>query len=170
MTEFFDKDGNPVTDVYTKEQVEQMIAEAKNVPPAPSADVPPAPATPDTLPDWAKPLLEKVDTLSQTVERTHFNRIAASLPAEERTKMQENYNRLTGYDNTPEGIEARAQVAYLMTTGQQYTANNVDLGTINAAGNGRININDKQQTTETDAFFGKMLGISEEDRAKYAPK
>lgn len=171
MTEYFDKDGNPVEGVYTKEQVDAMV-EAAKVAATPAAPEPAAPAAPaaDEPPAWAKPIIEKVNSLSQNTVNAVINGVATGLDADNKTKLQENFNRLAGYPDTPEGIEARAQAAYLLTTGQQYNANAIHMGNINAAGSGRVNINDKAQTSEKDAFFGKMLGITDEDRAKYGKK
>lgn len=174
--EFFDKDGNPVEGVYTKEQVDAMVEAAKAAAapvatPATPTETP-VPATPvvEEPPAWAKTVIEQVNTLTENTRRQYVDQVTAGLSAEDKAKLSENYNRLAGYDDTPEGIQARAQAAYLLTTGQQYTASHVHMGNMNAAGSGKVNINERPQATEADAFFGKMLGITDEDRAKYGVK
>ena len=171
MNDFYDKDGNAVADVYTKEQVDAMVAAATPVA-APALAAAPEPAAPtiDELPAWAKPVIDQVNTLTENTRRAHIDQVSVTLSSEEKTKLDENYNRLTGYDNSAEGIAARAQAAYLLTTGQQYTASQINMGNMNAAGNGKININENHKPTEADAFFGTMLGITDEDRAKFGKK
>lgn len=174
---YFDKDGNEVTNVYTKEQVDQMIADAvKNAAPAPvTPPAPaPAPAAPIAPAPEPNPLAEEVKRLSETVSafvgshRTAtIDRFAAGMDADTRKLYEERFTALQGYGETPQEIERRAADAYLLQTGQKFEGNSFNMSNLaNVNGRGPTSTV-KVDYSEEDKKIGSVLGNTEEDYKKF---
>ncbi len=165
--EVFDKDGNPVENVMTAEQVAEKIAaakkewEEKNKPPV-AAPVPPPS---DEPPAWFKPFAETVNRLATNQQSTIVADVVSAVEADKRELFNTKFNNLTGYPETPEGLQARARDAYVLTTGQPYNAPAVNMQNIVAA-NGRPVI-PQAPKGEVNKEVAAVFGISEEDVKKY---
>lgn len=178
--EVFDKDGNPVENVFSQEEVDAKIAEAKSqvTPPAPVAepkkeDVQPS-ATPEVnLADVVASITSLQETVSSIVksnETTGISKFTASLDEEKKATFQTQFEALqkTGmYENTPEGIEKRASVAYTIATGEAFDAGNFDMGNLSAA-SGKAPTKPNAEMSEVDKQLSEVLGNTEEDFKKHA--
>lgn len=169
--EVFDKDGNPVEGVFTQEELDAKIKEAVEaqsaavVPPAP--ETPPAPTTPDEPPAWAKGLIERIDRLDGNQQSAVVKNYTVGLDADKQKEFQANYEKLAGYDNTQDGMDRRAQDAYLLTTGQRFNSEAVDMKSVAAGFGGAGNPNSPVKPTGEQKAIQDALGITEDDVKKY---
>ena len=168
--EVFDSEGNKVEGVMTAAEVaakieaEKATWAAEQKPPAPAAPA----ADPNAVPEWFKPFAEQVTKLSGNLQTTVISDYAASLDADKKQAFNSRFDSLTGYPDTPEGMQKRAADAYLLTTGQPYEAQAINMGNIVAAGNGPVR--PAAPVGEVDKAFAQTFGITEQDVAKYGNK
>jgi hypothetical protein len=172
---FYDADGNEVSG-YTPEQFTQAIEAAKAaVVPPPAADHapapvnPPAPANANEPAPWAKEAIDKMNSFVEQQTAQIKERVATTLTTEQRAELDANFNKLTGFDQTPDGLSKRAEAAYLLTTGQPFNADAVNLQGLNSVNVGRV-IPLNNTVTPGEKMLGDMMGITEEDRKKFASK
>lgn len=174
--EVFDKDGNLVENVFSQEELDVKIAEAiKTAKPADPVVTPPAPAVPpETKPDDVmavlKSLQDTVSTLVKSTEISGASKFTASLDEEKKTAFNTQFEALqkTGqYENTPEGIEKRAAVAYMITTGEAFDAGNFDMGNLSSVG-GKTTVKANAQQSEVDKQISEALGNTEAEVKKYS--
>jgi hypothetical protein len=167
--EVFDKDGNPVTGIMSQAEVDALVAAQKaewekaNVPPAPVT--PPAP-TADEPPAWAKELIGKVETLSGNQKAVVVSDFVKVLEADKQPIFTAKFDQLTGYPETPEGMQQRASDAYLLTTGQRYETSGVNMQNIVAANGSPVRPG--APATEVDKAFQQTFGITDEDVKKHS--
>lgn len=173
----FDKDGNEI-EVFSQEELEAKLNEVKssalkeaeakieqerkNAEEAAAA----ARAAGDEVPEWAKEIIARVDSLSQSHTQTYVERVANGLDGDKRKLIEAKFSTLTGYDDTPEGLSRRAEDAYLLATGEKFNAGSVNVANLAAAGGGRSNVQEKAQS-DVDAGIQAALGIRPEDVAKF---
>lgn len=175
--EVFDKDGNPVENVFSQEELDAKIAEAvKTAKPAdPTPVTPPTPPAPteqksDDVMNVLKSLQETVNSLVKTTETNGASKFTASLDAEKKKTFETQFEALqkTGlYENTPEGIEKRAAAAYTLTTGETFDAGNFNMGNLGAVGGGKAPIKSTTEMTEADKQISAALGNTEDDIKKF---
>lgn len=179
--EVFDKDGNPVEGVFSKEELEQELEkrikeeyevvedeqptgeEDGDTPP----EEPPAVSTPE-MPEWAKQMKEQLDALNSNQTATVLDKYTSGLDADKVDDFKAKYDNLQGYDNSPEGMQRRAEDAYLLATGERYDSSSVNMQNIAASSGGAANISESNtKFTAQDKEIQKALGITEEDVEKY---
>lgn len=179
--EVFDKDGKPVEGVFSKEEVEAQVkaaadkaaADAKAASDAAieaarvAAEA--AGAGGDQIPEWAKTLVQKVDSLSNHNTQSYLGKVVTGLDSDKAKEVEAKYASLTGYAETPEGLARRSEDAYLLATGQKYNAGTVNMGNLMASGQGKSNI-DPKAITEVDKNINTALGNTPEDVAKFGKK
>jgi len=165
--EVFDSEGNVVEGVMTAEEVTAKIEAEKAAWEATQKPADPAPAG-DEPPAWAKELINKVQTLSGNQQSMVVGDITGGLDADKREAFTKRFDSLQGYEDTPEGIQRRAQDAYLLTVGQPYQSQAINMGNIVASGNGPVR--PAAPALEVDKAFGAAFGITEQDVAKYGNK
>lgn len=177
--EVFDKDGNLVENVFSQEEVDTKIKEAKEIEDArlkAEADAEaeknkqPQDPKPDAVMEAIKALQETVGTLVKSTETTGASKYTASLDEEKKTVFNTQFEALqkTGmYDNTPEGIEKRAVAAYTLTTGETPDAGNFNMGNLSAVG-GKAPDKSATEMSEADKQISEALGNTAEDFKKYA--
>lgn len=173
--EVFDKDGNPVENVFSQDELDAKIAEAvKAVKPKEEEkkETPPAPVpTPnDEVMNAIKALQETVGTLVKSSETTGTTKFTASLDEEKKIAFNTQFEALqkTGqYENTPEGIEKRAAAAYMLTTGESFDAGNFDMGNLSGT-SGKSPAKPNAEQSEVDKQLSEVLGNTEEDVKKYS--
>lgn len=140
----------------------------ENQPPAGDPPKNDPPKNEDEPPAWAKALQEQVNLLSNNQSHSVLGRFTGSVSEDQRKEIQEKYNAMTGYENTPEGLEARASDAYTLVVGRRPEESGVNLGNVNAAGGAPAGGGDGgYQPTESDKELQKALGVSEDDVKKY---
>jgi len=171
--EVFDKDGNPLEGVFSKEEVEaqieaakqQAIADAKTEADRLAAEG----KKEEEIPAWAKPLLEKVGALETHTTKSFLGKVTSGLDTDKKNEIEKRYEGLQGYENTPEGLSRRAEDAYLLVTHEKFNAGTVDMSNLSAAGGGKTNFNVKE-TSGVDKEIQKDLGITQADVEKYSKK
>jgi hypothetical protein len=171
MAEVYDAEGNLIEGYLSPEEVAAKIEAEK----AEWAKIkPPAPVTTeqksneDEPPAWFKPFAEQVQKLSGNQTSTFIKDYVSNLDADKQKEFDAKFNSLTGYDDSPEGIQKRAQDAYLLTTGQPYNATAVNMQNIVASTGGPVR--PSAPKPEVDKGIQEVLGITEEDANKYASK
>jgi len=173
--EVFDKDGNPVANVFSQEELDAKLAaektaweEANKPPESPAAVTPPA-VDPNEPPVWFKPFADKVDRLAGNQTTMVVQDYTNGLDAEKRAEFDKRFNGLTtGYEDTPEGQQKRASDAYLLATGQPYTANEMNTANFTAS-QGHI-VRPSAAKPEIDTAIQGAFGVTAEDAAKYGNK
>lgn len=175
MAKFFDAEGNEV-EAFTTEEVAaqaQTVAEAalekyKAENPQ-KEDVVVAPA--DTTPDPVAELTKTVKTLQDTIRSKEIKEIARTYApgdVEKQKVIEQNFGRLTGFEETPEGFSQQAEAAARMS-GVDTTG--VSVGDVSGTGGGRnIDIPGQKQQTEVDKNVQTVLGITPEMVEKYSGK
>lgn len=173
--EVFDKDGNPVENVFSQEELDAKIAEATKVvvPPVvePKKEDVQVPATvkPEDIMAALTALQATVGSIVKSTETTGASKFTATLDEEKKTEFNTQFEALqkTGqYENTPEGIEKRAAAAYMLTTGESFDAGNFNMGNLSAAG-GKSPTKPATEMTEVDKQISAVLGNTEEDFKKH---
>lgn len=173
--EVFDKDGNPIEGVFSKEELEaQVQAELEaRIKAAEEAEAAEAAAASqqqqNDMPEWAQTLAQKVDSLSNNATRSFVDRVSSTLDSDRRREVEAKFNQLAGYDETPEGLARRAEDAYLLATGERYNAGSVDMSNLAAAGGGKTQT-DSRVISEADKQIQAALGITPADIEKYGKK
>ena len=173
--EVFDKDGKPVENVFSQEELDAKIAEAvKTAAPAPAAPAAPAAAVPasvkpEDLMAALTALQATVGSIVKSTETTGASKFTASLDDEKKTAFNTQFEALqkTGqYENTPEGIEKRAAAAYMLTTGESFDAGNFDMGNLSSVG-GKAPTKPSTEMSEVDKQISAALGNTEADFKKH---
>lgn len=179
--EVFDKDGNPIENVFSQEELDAKLKEAKEAADAEvakaktDADVEvaknktPETQKPDEVLATLKELQETVSGLVKTTETSGASKFTSSLDEEKKTVFNEKFEALqkTGaYENTPEGIEKRASDAYTLTTGTAFDFNNFNMGNLSAV-SGKSPVKSNVQQSEVDKILSEVLGNTEDDIKKY---
>lgn len=175
--EVFDKDGNPIENVFTQEELEAKIKESSEAAVAAAikqAEEEEAAAGQQQqqqgdVPEWAQSLMQRVDSLSSNATRTFVDRVSSTLDADRRKEVEAKFNQLSGYEETPEGLSRRAEDAYLLATGERFNAGKVDMANLAAAGGGKAQV-DVKVTSEADKQIQAALGITPADVEKYGKK
>ena len=170
----FDKDGNEI-DVFSQEELDIKIKEANDTAiaaakaEAEAAAAPAAQQQSDDIPEWAKQLIAKVDSVSTRETLSYVDKVSASLDADRRKIVGAKFSSRTGYDETPEGMARRAEDAYLLATGEKFNAGTVDINNLAAAGGGRTNT-DVKAVTDADKNIQAALGVTAADVEKFGKK
>lgn len=167
--EVFDKDGNLIEGMFSKDEVDEHIEAARK---AVLDEVKPKEEekqNTDEIPAWAKPLFDKVGTLESHNTQTFLGKVTLGLDADKRKDIEEKYKNLSGYDETSEGLARRAEDAYLVVTGEKFNAGTVDMSNLMGSGGGKSVI-DSKVTTEADKTIQSLLGITSADVEKYGKK
>jgi hypothetical protein len=185
MAKLFDENGNEVAGAMTKEEHETALTAAVDTAKTEAVDTykkenPPA-ETPPAKKEGEEE--ETTETAEQIAERIASKAVATALrqrdiqdmarayaPADaaKQAEIIANAARLTGYEETPEGlasqVEAAAKVAGIDTAG-------VDISGVTGTGGGRnVDTTSGPAPTEADSTVQKALGITSEDVEKFAPK
>lgn len=183
MAELFDKEGNPVEGALTQDELEAKIAEEKaaweeankapKTPPAPAPETSPAG---DDTPEWAKTLVENLSTLKSQVEilsgnqtTTTIKQYVEAVDDDKKEEFNKKFESLTGYDNTPEGLQQKASDAYLLVTGQRYEDSGIDMRGFTGVGRGPVEGKKQEESADAKAIE-EVFGITDEDKAKYSNK
>lgn len=165
--ELFDANGNKVEGYLSADEVAAKVAAEKAAWEATKPTTPPTPPAPaeNEPPAWFKPFAEQVQRLSGNQTSTLVKDFVSGLDADKQKEFDAKFNSLSGYDETPEGIQRRAQDAYLLTTGQPYNANAVNMQNVVSSGNRPVK--PEAPKAEVDEAFKSVFGISDEDVKKY---
>lgn len=151
------KKNNPPAEVKAEKTPEEKAAEAAAAEAAANNPV--------------KALTATVEALQKDIRARDLREIArtyAKGDAAKMTQITENFDKLTGYDATPEGLaqqaEAAARMAGIDTTG-------INVGDIAGTGSGRnVDAPAGGATTTVDAEIQKAMGITPDVAEKYAPQ
>lgn len=180
MAELYDKDGNLVEGAITKEELDTKLGEAKisweaEQKPAEEQKQVEQKQT-DEVPPWAKKFVDGFNTLQEQVNNlngnqttTHISRFKNAVDTARQADFQTKFDSLTGYENTPEGLEKRAADAYLLTTGQRYEESGMDMRGFTSNGRGPVDTI-KPTNSESIKAIDQTFGISEADAEKYGNK
>lgn len=190
MTKLYDESGDEVEGAMTKEEFEaqkndaiaKAVEEALNAEkekeklnkehPA-KADEQTTGKTETTEPNLGQTddialLKKQIEALSSSINSERVGKFADKYSAgdPEKAKLfQEKYERLTGYEDTPDGISERAADAARLAGLEPAS---VDIGAVSGTGTGRdISGTGTQKVSEADKAIRNMLGISEDDAKKY---
>jgi hypothetical protein len=167
--EVFDSEGNKVEGVMTQADFDAKLAAEKTTWEAAQTPAPVVPAAdPNAVPEWFKPFADKVTQLSGNQTTMVTSEIAGGLDADKREAFTKRFDSLTGYEETPEGIQRRAQDAYLLAVGQPYQAQSINMQ--NVAASGGAPTRPSATAPVVDQAFGETFGISDADRSKYGNK
>jgi hypothetical protein len=171
--EVFDKDGKPVENVFSQEEVDAKIKEAtkKVEPPVvePKKEEVPATVKPEEIMAAITALQATVGSIVKSTETTGASKFTASLDDEKKTAFNTQFEALqkTGqYENTPEGIEKRASAAYMLTIGESFDAGNFNMGNLSSVG-GKTGAKPTGEMSEADKQISAALGNTEEDFKKH---
>lgn len=165
--EVFDKDGNLVEGVMTAEEVQAKIDAEKAAWQKQTAPVVTPNANEEVL-NLVKSLSDKVEKLSGNQTTFVTKDIANTLDDEKKAVFETKFQSLSGYEETPEGIQKRAQDAYLLTTGQQYEVKGINMQNINAVNGAPVT--PTMPKAQVDEAFKSTFGISDADVQKYGNK
>lgn len=176
--QYFDKDGNEVTDVYSKEQLDEALKKKeKEVREElkPKEDVPAEPSQPATPGPEKNPLEEKLEQLSGVVsafvnnqKQAVVSKYTTGLDADKRKAYEERFNAMQGYGDTPEEIERRASEAYLLETGQRFNDSGFNMQNLAVvAGKNQGGQRSQKELSEQDKALGALFGNKPEDYEKY---
>lgn len=171
MAEVYDADGNVIEGYLSAEEVAAKLeAEKATWEASQKKEEPPVVTTPavDEPPVWAKSLMEQVERLSGNQRTTLVKDFTSGLDADKQKEFDAKYNALSGYDETPAGIQKRAQDAYLLTTGQPF--NSTEINMQNIVGSTGSIVKPTPPKPEVDQAFKTIFGISDEDVTKYGNK
>lgn len=179
MTKFYDEDGKEV-EAFTKEELDAEIEKKKKADEEAAAkkaeeDAAAKKAQEDAAKakeqegkkTEAQLLAERLERLEKQNQELRVEKIAdqfAGNDQEKRKSFISKFDRLTGYEETPEGLAERAADAARLAFGSDAGIDTAGLG--NAGGR---NVNDAKQvqTTQQDKDIQSVLGISEADAKKY---
>lgn len=123
----------------------------------------------DEIPSWAKPIVAAVQSLSQNHTMGYVEKVSTGLDADRRKLVETKFSSLTGYEDTAEGMQRRAEDAYLLATGEKFNAGTVNMGNL-VAGSGGRTVTDSKAVTEADKNIQSALGITTADVEKFAKK
>lgn len=173
--ELFDKDGNLVEGILTQEEFDKKLQEElekkKLEEPKPEPEPEPEPKTKeDEAPAWAKVLLERVDRLDGNQRTQVIDRFASGMDSDTRKEFEQNYTKLSGYEETPDGMSRKAEDAYLLTTGQRFNQSQVNMQNIAAGHSGPSGQEVTKQESSESKEIRSLLGISDDDVEKYGNK
>jgi hypothetical protein len=159
MTTYYDEQGNAV-EAFSKEELEAQLAEKlkEQTPPAPQADL--------------SPVLERLQKTESALYEMRVEKYAdihAGNDAEKREKFMVKFGRLTGYEETPEGIAERARDAAKLA----FDATQ-DASTQGLADTGGRSVDTASQnfapSNDIETQLRRELGISDTDVEKYGKK
>lgn len=154
MATYYDEQGNAV-EAFSKEELELQLAEKikENTVQAPDLS----------------PVLERLQKTESALYDMRVEKLADSFAGNDPEKRQSfinKFGRLTGYEETIDGMTERARDAAKLAFDTQNIAENTvglaDAGgkTINATGN-------SQHVNQADDELRKLLGITDTDVEKY---
>jgi hypothetical protein len=175
MATFKDDAGNEVT-AFTQEEVQAQIAaaveEAKKTTTKTEGAAPVAIDVEAIKAEILKSVEEKTNAVRTEVKSEKLQAVKSALgselDADARKVYEAKFDSLTvGYEDTPEGYQARARDAYLLATGKPPA---VDFGLSNMMAPMAKSTVKSSQTTETDRAIRAALGITEADAEKYGKK
>lgn len=177
----YDKDGNEVEGSMTKEEHEAALKEASDKAVEDYKVANPAPKEETTEEKTAREAKEKegtselgtltatVASLQKQIRDKDLAVLATGFAKGDTAKRDEivkNFDKLTGFEATPEGFALQAEAAARMT-GIDTTG--IDVGAFSGTSSGRsVDASVGSKTTEKDAAIQKELGITAEDITKYA--
>jgi len=170
MAKFYDADGNEV-EGFNQEELDARVKEAAEAEAArvkAEADAARAGEN-NTMPDWFKPFAEKIGTFDNNQKLTTISRVATGLDNDKQKEVQQKFENLTGYADTPEAQARRAEDAYLLVTGTKYDGGNVNMNNLMASGGGKAPL-DTAKVAEADTAVRSVLGITEADVEKFGKK
>lgn len=160
-------EGNEI-EVFTQEELDAAIAENK------IAVVPPVAVVEkkvDEIPGWAKEMKDQIEKLGGTVQEstnsTFINGVSAGLDADKAKSLKTKFDTLTGYEETPEGKQRRAEDAYLLTIGERYADSGVNLSNLSNPSGGKNTVVATKLDTAADKEIQAALGITPADIEKY---
>lgn len=175
MATFKDDAGNEVT-AFTQEEVQAQIAsaieEAKKATQK-TEDPKVVPIDVEAIKaEILKSVEEKTNAVRTEVKSEKLQAVKSvlgnELDADTRKVYEAKFDSLTaGYEDTPEGYQARARDAYLLATGKPPA---VDFGLNNMMAPMAKSTVTSTQTTELDRGIRAALGITEADAEKYGKK
>jgi len=154
MATYYDEQGNAV-EAFSKEELELQLAEKikQNTPAAPDLS----------------PVLDRLQKTENALYEMRVEKFADSFAGNDTEKRQAfitKFGRLTGYDETLDGMAERAKdAAKLAFDTQDSGASTVGLADAGSKSVGGTN--NAVQTSQTDAELRKMLGITDSDVEKY---
>lgn len=167
--EVFDKDGNPVEGVFTQAELDAKLAAEKAAwEEAQKQNTPPTPPASTEPPEWFKPFAEKVDKLAGNQTTMVVQDITTGLDAEQRESFNKKFESLSGYGDTPEELQRRAQDAYLLATGQRYEENAINLNNLTATTG--VPVRPTATSSGDEKAIQQVFGITDEDVNKYGNK
>lgn len=117
-------------------------------------------------PAWFKPYADRVDRLAGNQSEQYIDGVLTGLDADKQKTVREKFGSMTGYEDTPQGLQQRANDAYLLVTGERPQEGGVDMTNLHASGGGRSE-HTEQKYSEADKEIQKTLGVTEEDVKKY---
>ena len=154
MTTYYDEQGNAV-EAFSKEELEAQLAEKlkENTPQAPDLS----------------PVLERLQKTESALYDMRVEKLADSYAgndADKRTAFATKFSRLTGYEDTLEGMAERAKDAAKLAFDTQEGASTAGLA--DAGGKG-VDANVKQTAPANDVEreVRQALNISDADVEKY---
>ncbi len=155
MTTYYDEQGNAV-EAFSKEELEAQLASKLK----------------EQAPVDLSPMLERLQKTESALYDMRVEKYAdihAGNDAEKREKFMAKFNRLTGYEESAEGLSERAKdaakLAFDMATDQ-------GLQGLADAGGKSINTSNQNNAPANDieAQLRRELGISDSDIEKYGKK
>lgn len=153
-------------EVFTKEELEASL-EAQKVELAKTTTE----VKTEEMPEWAKSIKAQVDALGGTVQSTvngkYLDKVSAGLDADKSKDLTTKFESLTGYEDTAEGRQRRAEDAYLLTVGERYTDGGVNMNNLSNASGAKNSVTTDAQTSAADKEIQSMLGITAADVEKY---
>lgn len=122
----------------------------------------------------AEPIAKLTKDLAEVSSKLRGKEIAdlartyAKGDVDKQKSFTEMFGRLTGFENTPEGMIAQAEAA---AGAVGINVKSVNVGDVSGTGAGRnVDAAGKPVTSEADKAIQAALGIKPEDAVKYAPK
>lgn len=155
MTTYYDEQGNAV-EAFSKEELEAQLAEKIK------AVIPPAPDL--------SPVLDRLQKTESALYDMRVEKLADSYAGSDADKRQmfiSKFGRLTGYEETVDGMAERARDAAKLA----FDSVNTGASTAGITNVGGKSVDAEQNTgaqaSSADIELRKALGITEEDVSKY---
>lgn len=171
--EVYDADGNLVEGMFSQEEVDAQIEEAKKAFIPVTTDAPVAPPVVDIVKkddeDVIAKMQEQINTLVRNSQLGGTSKYLSGLDADKSVVFNKQFDDLgkTGsYEDTPDGLQKRSEAAYLLTVGQPFDYNALNMGNLSAV-SGRTAAKPADELTEVDRGLASMFGNTVDDYKKY---